>query len=78
MSNLNTGLLKSIAIKLTRVLYGYYQVNMFGVLDKYIIETVICVAIAYLFYNGFEKFSIKMGQKICMKFVDKKKRQILG
>jgi len=51
---------------------------MFGVLDKYIIETVICLAIANLFYNGFEKFSIKMGQTICKKFVDKNKRQILG
>ncbi len=48
--------------------------KLLGILDKYIIETVICVLISYLFYYGIEDISIKIGQNIC-KEIDKNKRQ---
>ena len=60
-------------MKLTNVLYGYYNVKMLGLLDKYIIETLFCISLSYLFFYGLENVLIKKGQMIC-KIIDEKFR----
>ena len=47
------------------MVYENYTVKLIGVLDKFIIETLICFAISFIFYYGCENVLIKMGQYIC-------------
>ena len=53
------------------MVYENYSVKVIGVLDKFIIETLICFAISFIFYYGCENVLIKMGQYICS-FIDQK------
>jgi len=55
------------SIRITKDIFGFYSLEVLGILDTYLVETLICILISYLFYFGFERLMIKMGQNICDK-----------